>query len=368
MARSYLLHVHHTGACLKYVYRRIQTLLSHLTIQYDLAVQMGLNGLHCSVCQIIGRNIDGLEGGDRSLGNGVDTLLHLAYRRFDIGRITVLDRHTGQLRVDLGHSLYVTVDIVYEEKHVLSLLVTEILGRRQTGEYRAAPGCGVVAHLSEYDRHLIQKSRLLHLVVKLAALTGTLADSDEDGVGIQSCIHVVDQLLDQDGFAYACAAQEAHLVALLHGSEEIQHLDSSPQISAVDIDLLQLQLPVVDASGLLLLNGIIVNQMAVSVKDLAQNLIVVLHGQALVCLPYVQPFPKARDVLEGKGMNDAPLRFLSLEGISFSFIVYIEDIPKLYLFGRIHQDLYIQLGYRYDFTDTFTHFFILSLPNNSAAL
>ena len=67
-------------------------------------------------------------------------------------------------------------------------------------------------------------------------------------------------------------------------------------------------------------------------------------------------------------MNDAPLRFLSLEGISFSFIVYIEDIPKLYLFGRIHQDLYIQLGYRYDFTDTFTHFFILSLPNNSAAL
>ena len=95
-------------------------------------------------------------------------------------------------------------DVVNEEQHVLSLLVTEVLGHSQSSQSNTGTGAGGLVHLTVDKGDLgglvlqADDAALNHLVVQVVTLTGPLALSGKDGVTSVSLGHVVDQLHDED--------------------------------------------------------------------------------------------------------------------------------------------------------------------------
>jgi hypothetical protein len=64
-------------------------------------------------------------------------------------------------------------------------------------------------------------------VVQIVTLTGTLADTGEDGVTTVGLGDVVDELLDEHGLADTGTAEETNLSTTGVGGEEIDDLDTS---------------------------------------------------------------------------------------------------------------------------------------------
>ena len=116
-------------------------------------------------------------------------------------------------------------------------LITQVLCLRQSCLYGMGTGYGVLTHLSEDHSHLIQKICFQHLVIELFTFTASLTDTDEDRVGFHSLVDIVDQLFDQYSLTYSGTTEKAHLETFLHRCEEVQHLNTSPEDIAVDIDL-----------------------------------------------------------------------------------------------------------------------------------
>ena len=94
------------------------------------------------------------------------------------GDTTEKGRH---LRTGLGE----TENVVDEEKHILTLLVTEVLSDGQTGEGDTGTGTRGLVHLTEDESDLgvtveVDDTGLNHFVVQIVTLTGTLTDTSED--------------------------------------------------------------------------------------------------------------------------------------------------------------------------------------------
>ena len=66
-------------------------------------------------------------------------------------------------------------------------------------------------------------------MVQVIALTGTLPNTGKYGITAVLCGNVTDKLLDQHCLAYAGAAEQTDLSALLVGAEKIYHLDTCLQ-------------------------------------------------------------------------------------------------------------------------------------------
>ena len=91
------------------------------------------------------------------------------------GDTTEQGRH---LRTGLGE----TEDVVDEEQHVLTLLITEVLRDGQTSEGDTGASTRGLVHLTEHESDLgvtlkVDDTSLNHLVVQVVTLTGTLADT-----------------------------------------------------------------------------------------------------------------------------------------------------------------------------------------------
>ena len=91
------------------------------------------------------------------------------------GDTTEKGRH---LRTGLGE----TENVVDEEKHILALLVTEVLGNGKTGQGDTGTGTGWLVHLTEDECDLgvsveVDDTSLNHFVVKIVTLTSTLTDT-----------------------------------------------------------------------------------------------------------------------------------------------------------------------------------------------
>jgi hypothetical protein len=73
-----------------------------------------------------------------------------------------------------------------EQEDVLSLFIAEIFGNGQTSEGDTGTGTRGLVHLTEDKGDLgvtvkLNDGSLLHLVVQIVTLTGTLTDTSEDG-------------------------------------------------------------------------------------------------------------------------------------------------------------------------------------------
>jgi len=225
--------VHDTRGRVEGIHGGVDSQFGNTTRQHSGGVKMGEGGGRRRVSQIVSRHVDSLDGGDGSLGGGGNTLLHTTHVSGERGLVTDSRGDTSEKGRHLRTSLSETEDVVDEEKHILSFLITEILGDSETSEAHTSTGTRGLVHLSVHEGHLrvvaleIDDTSLNHLVVEIVTLTSTLSDSGEDRVTSVSLGDVVDQLHDKHSLSDSSTTEETDLSSLGVRGEEIDDLDSS---------------------------------------------------------------------------------------------------------------------------------------------
>jgi hypothetical protein len=150
------------------------------------------------------------------------------------GLVTDGRRNATKKSRNLGTSLGEAENVVDEEKHILSFNISKIFGDRQTGKGDTGTSSGGLVHLTEDKGDLglaleLNDGGLLHFVVQIVTLTGTLTDTGEDGVTTVGLGDVVDELLDEDSLADTSATEQTNLTTTSVRSEKIDDLDTSLQ-------------------------------------------------------------------------------------------------------------------------------------------
>ena len=217
-----------------------------------------------------------LDRCDGTLLGGGDTLLHGSHVSSK-GRLVTDSRWdtTKQSRhfaADMGEP----EDVVDEEKHVLTLLVAEILGNGQTGKSNTSTSARGLVHLSVHQGDLGglvlegDVTTLNHLVVQIVALPGPFADTSEHRETTVSLGNVVDKL-HKDSLADSSATKETNLASLTAGGKQVDDLDKD---FILDGHLVKVRSLSVD--GLALVGGDgtpLVNRVTDHVDDAAKGLL-----------------------------------------------------------------------------------------------
>merc|ERR1719449_410474 len=260
--------VHDTAGRVKRVDSGIDSTLSHGPGQHSGGVQVSEGGGGGGVSQVVSGHVDSLHGGDGSLLGGGDSLLHATHVSGQGGLVTHSGGDTTQQGRHLGTSLCESEDVVNEEQHILSLLVTEVLGDSQSSQGNTGTGTGGLVHLTVDKGDLgglvleTDDSALNHLKVQIVTLTGPLSHSGENRVTSVSLGDVVNQLHDQHSLADSSTAEETNLTSLGIGGKEVDNLDTSDKDLLLNTHVLELGgvsvdgLPLVSVNGAPLVNGI----------------------------------------------------------------------------------------------------------------
>jgi hypothetical protein len=109
-----------------------------------------------------------------------------------------------------------------------------------TGKGDTSTGSRGLVHLTEDQGHLglavkLNDGSLLHLVVQIVTLTGTLTDTSEDRVTTVGLGDIVDQLLDKHSLADTSTSEETNLSTTSVGGKQIDNLDTSDTISSISL-------------------------------------------------------------------------------------------------------------------------------------
>jgi peptide chain release factor 1 len=158
--------------------------------------------------------------------------LHTTHVDGEGGLVTDGRGNTTEKGRHLGTGLGETENVVNEEKHILTLLVTEVLGDGKTSKSDTGTGTWGLVHLTEDESDLgvaveVDDTSLLHFVVQIVTLTSTLTDTSEDGVTTVSLGDVVNELLNEDGLADTGTTEKTNLTTTGVGGEEVDDLDTS---------------------------------------------------------------------------------------------------------------------------------------------
>merc|ERR1719354_1298481 len=207
------------------------------------------------------------------------TDLHATHVSGEGGLVTHSGGDTTQQGRHLGTSLCESEDVVNEEQHVLTLLVTEILGDSESSQGNTGTGTGGLVHLTVDKGDLgglvleADDSALNHLKVQIVTLTGPLSHSGENRVTSVSLGNVVNQFHDQHSLADTSAAEEANLASLGIGGKEVDNLDTSDKNLLLDAHVLKLGGVSVDGLPLLSVDRApLVNGISDHVDDSAESL------------------------------------------------------------------------------------------------
>ncbi len=212
-----------------------------------VASEVGERGRRRRVGQVVGRHVDRLDRGDRTLDGGRDALLQRAH----VGGQRRLVAHGGgdaaeqcrYFRAGLGEA----EDVVDEEQHVLAL-IAEVLGDGEARKPTRMRAPGRLVHLAEDQRafgagggavvllRVLVDARFDELVIEVVALARALADAGEHRIAAVRLGDVVDQLLDDDRLADAGAAEQADLAAAGVRRQQVDDLDAGDRGSAISVD------------------------------------------------------------------------------------------------------------------------------------
>ncbi len=187
---------------------------------------MGKSGCRSGVSQVVGRDVDRLNRGDRTLAGRGDTFLQLTHLGGQRRLVTNRRRDTAEQRRNLGAGLGEAEDVVDEEQHVLALFVAEVFGNGQCRKRDTGTGTRGLVHLAVDQGGLVENAGLFHLFPEVVPFTGPLTDTGENRVTTVLLGDVVDQLHDQNGLADTGAAEQADLTATGIRSEQVNNLDA----------------------------------------------------------------------------------------------------------------------------------------------
>ncbi len=226
--------VEHTGGRVERVDSGVDTQLGDTTGQDSGGVQMGEGGGRGGISQIVSRDVNGLDRGNRALLGGGDTLLHHTHVDSEGRLVSDSGGNTTKQSRHLGTGLGETENVVNEEQHILAFLVTEVLGNSKTSQGNTGTGTGGLVHLTENQGDLglaikLNNRGLLHFVVQIVTLTGTLTDTSEDRVTTVGLGDVVDKLLNEDSLADTSTTEQTNLTTTGVGGKQIDDLDTSNQ-------------------------------------------------------------------------------------------------------------------------------------------
>jgi hypothetical protein len=126
--------VKNTGLGVERVDSGVDTQLGDTTGQDSGGVQMGEGGGGGGVSQIVSGDVDGLDGGNGTLGGGCDTLLHDTHVDGEGGLVTDSGGNATKKGRHLGTGLSETENVVNEKEHILALNITEVFGDRDFKE------------------------------------------------------------------------------------------------------------------------------------------------------------------------------------------------------------------------------------------
>jgi peptide chain release factor 1 len=229
------------------------------------------------ICQIIGRDIDSLYGGNGTLLGGGDTLLHATHVSGKRGLVTDSGGDTTEQGRHLGTGLSEAENVVNEKKHILALLVTEVFCNGQTSESDTGTGTRRLVHLTKDESDLgialkVDDTSLNHFVVQVVTLTSTLTDTAENRETTMSLGDVVDKLLDQHSLSDTSTTEETNLSTTSIGSEKVDNLDTSLEYLSGSRLLNERWGLVMDGKLLVALDGAtLVNRLTNDVDDTAKS-------------------------------------------------------------------------------------------------
>ena len=108
--------------------------------------------------------------------------IHATHIRGKRGLVTDGRGDTTEQSRHLRTGLSETEDVIDEQKHILALLITEVLRNGKTSERNTGTGTRGLVHLTEDEGDLgvtleVDDTGLNHLVVQVVTLTGTLANT-----------------------------------------------------------------------------------------------------------------------------------------------------------------------------------------------
>jgi peptide chain release factor 1 len=148
------------------------------------------------------------------------------------GLVTDSGGNTTQKGRHLGTGLSETENVVNEEQHILTLLITEVLSNGKTSKSDTGTGSRGLVHLTEDKSDLgltlkVNDTSLLHLTVQIVTLTGSLTDTGENRETTMGLGNVVNQLLNENGLTDTGTTEETNLTTTGVGGKEIDNLDTS---------------------------------------------------------------------------------------------------------------------------------------------
>ena len=199
--------------------------LRNLAREHQRRVEVGEGRCRRRVREVVGRDVDGLDGGDRAGLRRRDALLQHPHLLRQRRLISHRRRHAPEQRRAFDAGERVAVDVVDEEEHVAPL-VAEELGHGEAGQPDAKAIAGRLVHLAVHERHLVENARVGHLVVEVVALAGALPDAREHREAGVLDGDVADELHEAHRLAHARAAEQPDLAALVEGADEVDDLDA----------------------------------------------------------------------------------------------------------------------------------------------
>ena len=120
-------------------------------------------------------------------------------------------------------------DVVDEEKHILTLLIAEVLRHGQRRKCHAHTGAGRLVHLTEHQSGVLEHVGVGELDPQVVTLAGPLPYAGEHRGATEVASDAVDHLLDEHRLANAGTAEQGDLAATHVRGEEVDDLQAGLQ-------------------------------------------------------------------------------------------------------------------------------------------
>ena len=184
--------------------------------------------------EVVGGDVNRLDGSDRTFLGRSDPLLQLAHFSGEVGLISHGAGHSSQQSGYLGSRLRKTEYVVDEQQRVRAFDIAEVFGYRKRGQRHAEARARRLRHLAIDQSSFrffgipgLDDARLGHFEPEIVAFAGALSDPAKDGESAVLLGDVVDEFHDDDSLADASAAEEANLSTFQKRLDEIDDLYSS---------------------------------------------------------------------------------------------------------------------------------------------
>ncbi len=211
---------------------------------------MGESGSGSGIGKIIGRDVDGLDGGNGTLLGGGNSFLEGTQIGSQSGLITDGRGDTTQKGRHFRTSLSESEDVINEQQHILSLFlffrieflfkkiyffISEVFGKGKTSKTDSSSGTRGFVHLT-VDQGTSGALTINsddtggnHFVVKIVTFSGSFTDTGEDGVTTMSLGDVVDEFLNEDSLTDTSTTEKTNLTTSSVGGQKIDDLNTSDQ-------------------------------------------------------------------------------------------------------------------------------------------